>query len=355
MSAYAVIMAGGVGSRFWPRSKQDKPKHLLNIFGESTLLQDTVARIEGLIPKDNTYIITNDTQKPRVVEQAAGIPVENILSEPFGKNTAACIGFASAVIKRKDPEAVTVVLPSDHFIQNVELFQETLKKGIRYANELNGLVTIGMKPTKPETGYGYIQIDEKRDTNGVTKALTYAEKPNFSTAQRFVNSGDFLWNSGIFIWRVDVILEEIKKHMSDLFDSITEIEKALGDEKFQSKLKTIYGQIRRISIDYGLMEKSENVYIMKGEFDWIDAGSWDAIYELSVKDSEGNAKVGEIYTEETFDSYVFTPKKFTAVIGVENLIVIETDDSLLICDRNNAQNVKHVIDYLKMKNRTDLL
>jgi len=355
MELFVVIMAGGVGSRFWPRSKQKKPKQLIRIFGENTMIQDTAFRLNDLITSDHIYVITNKTQKTRVLEQLPDIPKENIIDEPFGKNTAACIGLASVIIQNRCKDAVTVVLPADHLIQDKAGFLENLQIAAEFAYKSKGLVTIGIPPTKPETGYGYIQFDEKETEERIHKVITFAEKPNLSTAERFIQAGDFLWNSGMFIWRVDAILEEIENLMPDLHTGLEELKKSVGKNDFPNVLMNVYGQLKSISIDYGIMEKSKKVYLIKGSFDWSDVGSWETVYELSPKDDEGNSKIGEVYAEKTFNSYIFTPQKFAAVIGVEDLIIINTKDALLICHRDNAQDVKQVVDYLKMKNKDELL
>ncbi|MGK9477212.1 mannose-1-phosphate guanylyltransferase [Melioribacter sp. OK-6-Me] len=355
MNLYAVIMAGGVGSRFWPRSKERKPKQLLRIFGDNTMIQDTVSRLNGLVQNENIYVITNKIQKMRVVEQLPQIPQENIIDEPFGKNTAACIGLASILIKHRDPEAVTLILPSDHIIKDDQAFRNCLSNAADFAYKNKGLVTIGIKPTRPETGYGYIQFDEKEISTNIYKVLTFAEKPNLSTARRFIESGDFLWNAGIFVWRVDTILEEIKLYLPDLYEGLLEIEKAIGSDDFEKQLTHVYGQLKSISIDYGVMEKSRNVYLTRAEFYWNDVGSWEAVYEISDKDDYGNVLIGDVFSEFSYNSYVFSPKKFTAIIGAENLIVINTQDALLVCSRDKAQNVRDVVDYLKMNKRLELL
>lgn len=355
MELFAVIMAGGVGSRFWPRSKKKKPKQLLRIFGDNTMIQDTINRLEGLIKPENIYVVTNKVQKERAIQQLPKIPVENIIEEPFGKNTAACIGLASVLIQNKCSDAVTITLPADHLIKDEAQFLETIKLTVDYAYKSKGLVTIGINPTRPETGYGYIQFDENEVEKGIYNVLTFAEKPNLSTAKRFIEAGDFLWNSGMFIWRVDVILKEMKKLMPDLYDGMMEIKKGIGKDGFKDLITQVYGQLKSISIDYGIMEKSKHVFLAKGDFDWSDVGSWETVYELSAKDEDGNARVGDIYTEKTFNSYIFSPQRFTATIGVENLIVINTKDALLICNRDNAQDVKQVYEFLKMNKRIDQL
>ncbi|OGV94168.1 MAG: mannose-1-phosphate guanylyltransferase, partial [Melioribacter sp. RIFOXYB12_FULL_38_5] len=256
MELYAVIMAGGVGSRFWPRSKECKPKQLIRIFGDNTMIQDTVKRMEGLVEPKNIFVITNKVQKPRVIEQLPQLPQENIVDEPFGKNTAACIGLASVLIKAKNNEAVVLTLPSDHLIKDEDEFRKCLKNAAEFAYESKGLVTIGITPNRPETGYGYIQFDEKEISSNIYKVLTFAEKPNLATARRFIESGDFLWNAGIFIWRVDTILEEIKNFLPDLHEGLLEIESAIGTTDFEKQLVNVYGQLKSISIDYGVMEKA---------------------------------------------------------------------------------------------------
>ncbi len=354
MELYAVIMAGGVGSRFWPRSREKKPKQLIRIFGENTMIQDTVKRLEGLVSNDKILVITNKVQKLRIKEQLPQIPPENIIDEPFGKNTAACIGLASAIISKKNSDAVSFVLPSDHLIKDVEEFQNNLKIAAEFAYKSKGLVTIGIKPNKPETGYGYIQFDEQSD-NQIHKVLTFAEKPNLETAKRFIEAGDFLWNSGMFIWRVDSILAEIKRHLPDLYYGLEEIKTSIDTPDFEKVLTNVYGQLKSISIDYGVMENSSNVYITKSTFDWNDVGSWQAVYELSDKDNENNSVTGDAYLVKTSGTYVYSPQKFAAVIGMENAVIINTSDALLICNREQVQDVKLVVDYLKMNQKTELI
>lgn len=348
MELYAIIMAGGIGARFWPRSKKKSPKQLLNIIGEKTMIQETFLRLNGLVPRKNILIVTNEIQKQGIMDQLPDVPLENIIVEPFGRNTAACIGLASVIIKKRSPNAVTFVMPADHIIHDNEKFLETLKTASTFSFENKALVTIGIQPTKPETGYGYIQIDEESAKNNVYKVLTFAEKPNYSTAVNFINSGDFFWNSGMFIWKIDSILDEIKQYMPDLHEGLLHISSNLDNPDFQNILSQVYGQLKSVSIDYGIMEKSDKVYLVKGFFSWSDVGSWEAVYDLSEKDQDGNVKVGTIYTDMALDSYIYSPEKFTAVIGLDNVIVINTNNALLICKRDKAQDVKNVIDYLKL-------
>jgi mannose-1-phosphate guanylyltransferase len=355
MKLYAVIMAGGIGSRFWPRSKEKSPKQLLRIFGENTMIQDTVERLKGLVDDENIYIITNKIQKPEIVVQLNHIPPENIIEEPFGRNTAACIGLASVIIKKKDKDAVTLILPADHIIKDKNIFHTTLKNAAKFAYESKGLVTIGVPPTRPETGYGYIQIDDKSVSDNIFKVLTFAEKPNYGTAVRFIESGDFMWNSGMFIWKADVILNEIKNYLPELYEGLETISKDIGNPEYEKTLFNVYGILRSISIDYGIMEKSKQVFLIKGQFSWSDVGSWEEVYQLTEKNGDGNALNGNIYSERTIDSYIYSPDKFTAVIGVENLIIINTEEALLVCRRDNCQDVKKIVDHLKINKMSEYL
>lgn len=341
-------MAGGIGSRFWPRSNEKTPKQLLKIFGDKTMIQETVERLDGFVDKDKIYIVTNAMQRPFIIEQLPQIPQANIIAEPFGRETAPCIGLASIIIQKRDPDAVIINLPADHIIRKLDEFFAALKHAVDFANNTNGLVTIGILPSRPEPGYGYIQIDERSIADNIHRVYAFAEKPNYSTAVRFLESGDFLWNSGIFIWKASSILSEIQIYMPELYEGLEEIKSVLDTPLLEKKLAMVYGQLRKISIDYGIMEKSKKVYLTKGDFIWSDIGSWEEIYQLSEKNDAGNYIHGKVFTEMTVDSFIYSPDKFTAVIGAENLIIINDDDSTLICRRDQAQSVKKIVDYLKI-------
>lgn len=354
MKVFAVIMAGGVGSRFWPRSREKSPKQLLKIFDERTMIQSTVDRLQGLVEQQNIFIVTNKLQKGEICNQLPEIPTQNIIEEPFGRNTAAAIGLASVLIKKIEPEAVIIVLPADHIIREKDIFQDSLRTAATYANVSGGLLTIGIPPSRPETGYGYIQIDENEVETNICKVLTFAEKPNYETALNFVQSGDFLWNSGMFVWRADAILNEISFLMPELFKALNNIA-ASDASSFEKTLLDEYGQLRSVSIDYGIMEKSNKVFLIKGKFTWSDVGSWEEVHQLSAKDKNDNSLVGQVYTDKTSDSYIYSPSKFTAVVGLDNVIVINTDDALLVCKREYAQDVKKVVDYIKLNKLNDYL
>jgi mannose-1-phosphate guanylyltransferase len=354
---YAVIMAGGVGTRFWPRSRAAYPKQLLNIVGERTMIQQTADRIASLIAPENILIVTNERQAGGVRAQLPRI--KNVLIEPVGRNTAPCIGLAALHIVRQDPDGVMAVLAADHLIQPAETFCETLEFAARVATETKSCVTLGIPPTRPETGYGYIQYLENDSlTLGHRRAhrvKTFAEKPNWQTAQQFIASGDFLWNSGMFIWQASTILSLIEEFLPDLHDGLMEIQSALGTDLYDETVRRVYRRIKGISIDYGVMERTKNVYVVKGDFEWNDVGSWEEAYQLSRKDQEGNALTGHSVLLNTTNSMIFSPKKTVAVIGMDNLIVVDTDDALLICPRDRAQDVKTIVEELQRQKKNELL
>jgi mannose-1-phosphate guanylyltransferase len=362
MKTFVVVMAGGVGSRFWPRSREKSPKQLLKIGSQRTMLQNTLNRVEKLADTSNTLIITTKAQKPTLISQIPNFPVQNIIAEPFGRNTAPCIGLAALFIDRVQPDAVMVVVCADHIISNVENFQETVKLGIEVAYESKALITMGIVPRRPDTGFGYIQYvnDEKEVHNpyfkkGAYKVKTFAEKPNLQTAESFLKSGDFLWNSGMFIWRNDVILAQFKKYLPDLYSSLIEIQSRVTDDNFEFALGKMYKKIKGISIDYGIMEKAENVLVIKGDFGWSDLGTWDEVYNISSKDENNNATTGQNILINTTNCYIYSPDKLVSTIDVEDLIVINTDDALLICKREKTQEVKEVVDFLRRKKMNDYL
>jgi len=353
VNVYCVIMAGGVGSRFWPRSREKSPKQLLKIFGERTMLQGTLSRIEHIIPPKNVLVITNKIQKPLIEEQLPNVPKENIIAEPFGKNTAPCIGLAAIMLHQFDPGAVMVILPADHLIKDEEEFLRVIKVATEVAHESGKLITIGIHPTHPETGFGYIQYHENNDERnpyferGVYRVKTFAEKPNLETAKIFLASGDFLWNSGMFVWRVDAILREFKEHLPEIYFELTKIESLIGDKNFPVVLENVYKMMRGVSIDYGVMEKASDVFVLRGNFGWSDVGSWDEVTRLSPSDSDGNTVKGKVFLRKVKNSFVDAQNKFIALVGMEDVIVIDTKDALLICKKNESQDVKEVVEFLR--------
>ncbi|OPY85969.1 MAG: Mannose-1-phosphate guanylyltransferase RfbM [Syntrophus sp. PtaU1.Bin208] len=347
---YAVIMAGGKGSRFWPRSRRHKPKHLLDITGKQTIIQETVKRISPLISPDRTLIITGADHAEELRRQLPDIPPENILVEPVGRNTAPCIGLAAIHIRRRVGDAVMAVLPSDHLISDGNSFLDTLAAAAEAAERHDALVTLGIRPTVPETGYGYLERGNPVESIGgklLYDVWSIREKPPLEKATQFLEQGNFYWNSGMFVWKASTILRAIATHLPDLHRGLLKIEGVLGTQHYETVLKEIYGETPAISIDYGVMEKADKVLLIPGDFGWSDVGSWDALWEVSEKDDSGNASCGQVIAVETGDSLVYSPGKLVALVGVHDLIVVETEDSLLICRRGESQKVKEVVDILE--------
>ncbi len=357
---FSVIMAGGVGSRFWPRSRERSPKQLLELTGTGTMIQNTVARIQPLVPSVNTFVVTNALQHEEILKQLPFIPKENVLVEPVARNTAPCVGLAAAWISRMDPDGIMIVLPADHIIQNVPEFLRVLDVAATVASETNGLVTIGIKPSHPETGYGYVQYSDEEGKNpyrsrNVYPVKTFAEKPNLETAERFLESGDFLWNSGMFVWKVGSILGEIETHLPELSEQLKVLNASMGTPEYGSALEQAYGLIRSISIDYGVMEKSGNVFVVKGDFGWSDVGSWDEAARLVTPDGEGNVKKGAVITKNSHNNYIHANSKMVAAIGVDDLSIVSTPDAVLICKKGQSQDVKEIVDYIRRKQMNEYL
>ena len=354
MNVFGVVMAGGSGTRFWPRSRKANPKQLLNLFGDKTLIQDTVHRMEGLIPGTNVYCITNSLQQSPISEQLSQVPSENIIAEPFGRNTAPCVGLAALIVESVDPNGVMTIVPADHVIQPVKDFQDDLKSACNHANEHKGIVTIGIKPTRPETGYGYIHF--LNDGSGdITKVDKFVEKPDLETAIAYVEAGTYAWNAGMFIVRADVILEEIKTYMPELYSQLLELKPAIGTDKFNNALKQMYDNIESISIDYGVMEKSDKVYMLQSGFNWSDVGSYQTVYEMSDKDEFGNSLSGDIIAIDSKNSYIYSDKSLVAIVGLEDVVVVQTDDATLVCHRDKVQDVKKIVSHLEKSERNELV
>jgi len=346
---YSVIMAGGVGKRFWPRSRQDRPKQMLNILDNKTMLRLTVERLRQRSEFDEIYVVTNRELAPGIQELVPELPEENYLLEPFGKNTAPAIALSAVHIQAMDPEGVMGVFPSDHLITQEEKFFNDLDTAVEAVEEKNSLVTFGVEPTRPATGYGYIQFDTKKQLvdDKVFRVKTFAEKPNLNTAKRFLRSGDFLWNSGMFVWKASTILKQMKAHMPDLYDSAMTIADALGSEDYERVVEREWKTFRSESIDYGVMEKAGNVYVVRSEFTWSDLGSWNSVYQLAEKNEQQNVIDGEALLLNSNGNYVYSPDKLVATVGIEDLVVINTDDVTLIVERSKAEEVKDLVDALR--------
>jgi mannose-1-phosphate guanylyltransferase len=347
---HAVIMAGGIGSRFWPLSRRDRPKQFISLLDESTLIQNTSSRLEGIVPADKRYVVTNERYVEQTRAQLPALPEENIMAEPIGRNTAPCITYAAMKIHEQDPDAIMIVLPADHVISDVGRFHRVLEVGIEAARERGALVTIGIEPTYPATGYGYIQFDPEDD--GVSDeprsryVKTFAEKPNLATAERFLDSGDFLWNSGMFIWRAEAILDAVQRHLPDVYEAFLPYHDVIGTSEERSTLERIFRSCPSISIDYGVMERADKVYVVPGSFGWSDVGDWRAVYDLAEKNEHGNSIQGNAILHDSSRCLIQAGDRLVALVGVHDMIVVDTEDALLVCQRDSTQRVKNVVDYL---------
>ncbi len=360
MKVFAVIMAGGVGARFWPQSRENMPKQFLNVFGERTLFQRTFDRISQLIAPENVLVVTNMVQQQQASAQLPHLPVRNIIAEPFGRNTAPCIAAAASAISSLTQDAVMVVLPSDHLISEDEKFIAQLKNAIRLADKQRALVTIGIRPTHPETGFGYIHFDNSTPDKDIAdhgghRVLAFKEKPDYETAVKFLASGSYLWNSGMFVWRLDVILEELRKNLTHFSDFWSQLRDSFGGPGYEKVLKEFYLRVQSVSVDYAVMEKAANVLTIPGNFQWSDVGSWDEVYRLSDRDSDGNSFKGDVLTMRSQNNLVWAAEKTFGLVDVDDLIVVETKDAVLICRRGKSQGVKEIVEVLKKKDRQDLV
>ena len=351
---YCVIMAGGRGTRFWPASRKENPKQLLNIVGNESMLQMTVNRLVKMKNVEDVFIVTGPNLAPKIKKTIKGVKPKNIIVEPSGKDTAAAIGLAALHIKKLGKDAVMSVFPADHLIVGAQKFAKTVRSAIQLANKNDSLVTIGIEPTFPATGYGYIQYDQNSpedDLNGF-RVKTFAEKPHHTLAKRFIESGDFLWNGGMFVWRVSTFFKKIEKHMPDLNDQLVKIEKRIASKQ---DFKRLWNNIKPESIDYGLMEKSDDIYVVKAEFDWNDLGSWDTVFDVSPKSKDQNVIRGEGVVIEGKNNLIQSNGHFTAVIGLDNIVVVNTKDATLVVPREKVEDVKELVKYLEKKKRDDLL
>lgn len=351
-------MAGGRGARFWPKSRENMPKHLLGITGKKTIIQETVGRIEPLIPTENVLVVTGATHAGEVMRQLPHLPEKNIIIEPFARNTAPCIGLAAMHIKKRDPEGVMAVLPSDHYIADEEAFRRTLSIAGEMAQRGNHLLTIGIKPTRPETGYGYMERGEPAAIIGgeeIFEVKSFREKPDLKQAEDFLQDGGFFWNSGMFIWKVSAILHEIERYLPDLYRGLREVEDALGADGENDIIYKVYQGLTPVSIDYGVMEKAGETLLVRGDFGWSDVGSWNALWEVFNKDEDGNAVRGRFIGVDSSNSLVYSPDKLVALVGMRDIVVVVTDDSLLICRRQSSQDVKKIVEILKEKNMKEYL
>jgi len=349
-NTYVAIMAGGIGSRFWPESRVAKPKQFLDILDTGkTLLQMTYERALKLTDSSRIFVVTAEEYITLVKEQLPAISIDQVLGEPIRRNTAPCIAYVCDKIHSQNPDAVVVVVPSDHLILEEENYTSLINKAITFAQKSNALITLGIKPTRPATGYGYIQFDEETDQDGFYKVITFTEKPDEEIAKTFIKSGDFLWNSGMFVWKTSAILDAMHIHLPDVIDCFVGSEKAYNTPTEKEFIAKVYSLCTNISIDYGVIEKAKNVYTLPSSFGWSDVGTWGSLYEVFKKDYLGNAVKGDnVRIYDASNNMIVVPKeKLVVVQGVEDLCIIDTDNVLLICQKSQEQEIKEITIDLK--------
>lgn len=358
---HAVVMAGGSGTRFWPESRRNRPKQLLPITGGRAMLAETIARLDPLVPLERTWVVTNAQQVQGVRRVCPRLPVQNILVEPVGRNTAPCVGLAAAVIAQQDPAAVMAVLPADHAISPAAEFQRALRAAVAAADRPGSFVTFGIPPSWPATGYGYIRRAQRAAVHEGLDCFAVAgftEKPDAARAQSFLDSGDYLWNSGIFVWRTSTILDAIREHMPELHAGLARIVAKCGEPGFQAELDRVYPGLPAVPVDVGIMEKVKGVQVLATPFRWSDVGSWKSLYEEVPRDERGNAAVfpqgGTLLAEDARGVLAYSSEpQIIAVLGVEDVVVVRTSDAVLVAHRDRAEEVKKFVDRLKQGGRED--
>jgi len=350
-------MAGGSGTRFWPRSRKDSPKQIIDLMGQGTLIRQTVDRIKELDTANKIYIVASEFLCNKIKVEIPEIPESNFIKEPSGKNTAPAIGLAALHIYKKDPTGVMAIYPSDHLIKGRKQFISTMKAAEAIAEKENILMTVGIKPSYAATGYGYIQYGSNQNLSieNVYNVKTFAEKPNKDTAINFYESDEFLWNSGIFVWKAEQILLEMKTHMCELHDSLDVIFDNMGSSQYDIVLDREWEIITPESIDYGILEKAKNIYTLKANFEWSDLGTWESLFKAYEKNEQGSVHDGEVVSVDSKNNLVISPNRLTALIGVENLAVVNMMDVTLIMPQSQSQEVKKIVQMLKTMNREDYL
>ena len=354
---YAMIMAGGSGTRLWPLSRIAQPKQALRLTGERSLYQQAVDRLDGLVPAENIFTVANPRYSPMLNAQAEHIPAENFLVEPEGRGTAAAIGLAAIHLRHKDPGAVMIVLTADHFMSDVATFQQALRAAVATARQ-GWLVTLGIPPSYPSTGYGYIRQGSalpQAEGTAVYTVERFIEKPDLETAQKMLAAGGHSWNSGMFIWTVERILAEFGRQMPALHAQLEEIAAAIGTGSYPAVLGRVWPQIQKQTIDYGVMEHAQKVAVVPAEIGWIDVGSWASLYELLPADAQGNRWTGPHLEIDASGVLAYNRERLVAVIGMHDLIIVDTPDALLVCPRSREQEVKRLVEMLQAGGQTGWL
>ena len=351
---YGVIMAGGGGTRFWPLSRRLVPKQLINLSGNDVMVNETIDRLSRVVRSENMYIVTNSAQAEGMeVATRSRLSAGNILKEPAARNTAACIGYAAVRLLKERGDGVMVVTPSDAYIRDAEEYARVLRAAIGRAESGDCLVTVGITPTFAATGYGYINFEQSEDP--VKRVKRFVEKPEKSVAERYLAEGGYVWNSGVFVWRASAILKKFRQYLPDIYSELCKIGSAVGTPEEESVLAEVYPRIRPVSIDYGIMEKSDDICVVPGEFGWNDVGSWDMLGAVRPRDENGNVAVGDALLVDSANSTVYAGSRFVSVVGVQGLVVVETPDAVMVCPADRAQDVKKIVEELQRRGRDELL
>jgi mannose-1-phosphate guanylyltransferase len=363
-----VILAGGSGTRFWPRSRRAHAKQVLALDGERSMIQQTVERLRPLAKPSKTWVITNEFLAQEIADQLSGVPAEQIIKEPVARNTAPACGLAAFLIERQNPDAVLGVFPSDHVIGDEPRFLKALHKAIALAAADDNIVVLGIEPVRPETGYGYIETGDYTGDDVALRVRRFTEKPNLNRAEEFVAAGNYFWNSGMFLWSARTLANAVRDHLPETAPLLEKIAAAYGTPEFEEVFRTLYPKCENISVDYAVLEPRSakgsslsRLYCLPAEFSWNDLGSWASLYEYQLEsrlrgDGDGNVAETEGHlTIEAGNNYIYSPKKFVALVGVENLVIVDTEDALLIAHRDHSQDVGKIVKELGISGRNDLI
>lgn len=351
---HSVILAGGSGTRFWPHSRRKHPKQLLALTNSQSLIAQTIQRLTAYKKNEGVYVIASGELSKLIHEQVPDFPEDHFIIEPFGRNTAPAIALAAMVLRKRHGDIIMGIFPADHLISKPAKFQAALTLACKKAEAGPNLVTLGIQPTFPATGYGYVEFD-RTDESDVHKVIRFTEKPDLETAKSFLENGSHLWNGGMFIWKVGTILDAIHKHLPRTYQHLELVEKFIDTPKFTDALADIWPEVDAISIDYGILEVEQSIYTIETRFDWNDLGSWRTLYDVMPKDQSGNVIRGDVSVIDSKNSLIFSEDKFTAVVGVEDLIVVSMKDATVVLPRKDSERVQEVVQWLRARQREELL